>query len=78
MSQAETANRDTEDLPLGDLEILPQVQKRGLFQRNDVKSTPPSKIVRCASTPNAYSSPAASSSEGIMNVVNCKAKTEKF
>ena len=76
MSEAETVNRDTEDLPLGDLEILPQVQKRGLFHRNDVKSTPPTKIMRCATTPNAYDSPAASSSEGTMIVVSCKAKTE--
>ena len=76
VSKAETACRDMDDWPLCDLERLPQVQKRGLFQRNDVKSTPPSKIMRCATTPNVYDSPAASSSEGAMIVVSCKAKTE--
>ena len=76
MSEAETANRDMEDLPLGDLERLPKVQKRGFFHRNDVKSMPPSKIMRCTTTPNVYDSPAASSSEGTMIVVSCKAKTE--
>ena len=71
MSEAETANRDMEDLPLGDLERLPQVQQRGFIHHNDVKSTPHSKIMRCTTTLNVYDSPAASSSEGTIIVVSC-------